>query len=181
MFIARTGHRFWQKQLNGSSSVLGTVVATETGTYRVIGVLSEPSSSEPFPLTDGPVFVPKAIPRTNTTQVSPFALMARVRPGVTPAQLAVEVQRVAAAPDWQPVMTPLLDRYVGTVGQWMLLALGAAALVVLIACVNVANLMLTRSSNRAHELAIRSSLGASRRRVAFTVLIEGWQIGRAHV
>jgi putative ABC transport system permease protein len=96
-----------------------------------------------------------------------------MRPGVTPAQVADDVQRLVGASDWRPEVKPLLDQYVSRFSQWMLMALGASAMVVLIACVNAANLMLTRSSGRAQELAIRASLGASRRQIAATVMTEG--------
>jgi ABC-type antimicrobial peptide transport system permease subunit len=72
-----------------------------------------------------------------------------------------------------------MDVYAADLRSWMLLALGAAGLVVLIACVNAANLMLTRSSGRAQELAVRASLGASRRRLAAMLLVEGWLLASA--
>src|SRR5262249_53203180 len=64
--------------------------------------------------------------------------------------------------DWPPAITPLYDSVVGNVRGWMLLVLWAVGLVMAVACVNCANLLLTRSTYRARELAIRSSLGASR-------------------
>ena len=102
-----------------------------------------------------------------------FGIVGRTRPGVSPDRIADEIQHVIGTPDWRPAVAPLLDTYVDRVRGWMLLALGAAGLVVLIACVNAANIMLTRSFRRAHELAIRSSLGASRRQIALSVMTEG--------
>ncbi len=92
---------------------------------------------------------------------------------MTLAQVAADVQRLADAPDWEPEVTRIHDNYVAAVRQWMLLALAAAGLVVLVACANAANLMLTRSVARSQEMAIRASLGASRRQIVLAVLVEG--------
>ncbi len=170
--VAVLGHRFWQQRLGGDPAVLGRDVSIGTHTYTVVGVLSaESDHPEVGDLTNAPIWVPLVVPRTSSE--SALGVVARMRPGVTTAQIADDVRRVAEAPDWQPAVTRLLDSAVSPVRHWMLLALGAAALVVLIACANAANLMLTRSAARIQEMAIRASLGASRRQIALAVLAEG--------
>ncbi|HEY0873621.1 MAG TPA: ABC transporter permease [Vicinamibacterales bacterium] len=169
--VAVLGYRFWRQQFSGATSVLGETVAIGKRTYRVIGVLPAISDHPELDLGSAPIWVPRPVPRTAPS--SPFGILARMRPGVTTTQVADEIARLAEIPGWRPVVTPLLDGYVRPVRQWMLLALGAAALVVLIACVNAANMMLTRATRRAQEMAIRASLGASGRQITATLLVEG--------
>jgi len=171
--VAVLGYRFWRERFHGDASVLGerVTVGDLTRTYRVIGVLPEASDRPELDLTSAPLWIPMAVPRSGTGYWG--GILARMKPGVSVAQVASDVERIVATPGWRPVVTPLLDGYVSGVRRWMLLALGAAGLVVLIACVNAANLMLTRSSGRSQELAVRASLGASRRRLAATLLAEG--------
>ena len=170
--VAVLGYRFWRQQLGGDPSVLGATVSIGTRTYTVIGVLSAASDHpEVADLTSAPIWVPMVVPRTPSDSV--LSITARMRPGVTTAQVADDVKRLADAPDWPLAVTRLADSYVAPVRQWMLLALGAAALVVLVACANAANLMLTRSIARRQEMAIRASLGASHRQIALAVLAEG--------
>jgi len=171
--VAVLGYRFWRQQLGGDPAVLGSHVTIGKGTYTIIGVLSAASDHpEVGDLTNAPVWIPMVVPRTSS-QSSSFGIVARMRPGVTPAQVAADVQRLAGASDWRPAVTRLHDGYFARVRQWMLLALAAAGLVVLVACANAANLMLTRSAARSQEMAIRASLGASRRQIVLAVLVEG--------
>jgi len=169
--VAVLGYRFWRQQLGGDPLILGKTVSTGRRTYTVIGVLSAVSDHSAVDLATTPVWVPMVVPHTPSESV--FGVLARMRPGVSPAQVADGVQRLGGWTDWRPDVTPLLDTYVAPVRRWMLLALGAAGLVVLVACANAANLMLTRSAARAQEMAIRASLGASRRQIAASVLVEG--------
>jgi predicted permease len=175
--VAVLGHRFWREQLGGDTSVLGELVATRRGKYRIIGVLSEATDHPELDLTSTPIWVPMALPRDGTGRTG--GIIARMRPGTSPAQVADEVQRVAGITEWRPAVTRLLDGYAERARPWMLLALAAAGLVVLIACVNAANLMLTRSARRTQEMAIRASLGASRTQIALAVLAEGLLLSSA--
>ena len=176
--VAVLSHRFWQEQFGGAATVLDKTVVTEAArSYRVIGVLSAAAEHPDVQLMQAPIWVPGAVPHTATRAY--FGLIARMRPGVTPAQVSEAVGRIVGPPDWKPAVTSIAAPYVQPVRHWMLLALGASALVLLIACVNAANLMLTRSARRAHELAIRAALGASRRRVAGVVLAEGMLLSLA--
>jgi predicted permease len=171
--VAVLSHRFWRERLRGDPSIVGATATIGKRTFRVIGVLSADSDRDGVDLTAGGIWIPRVVPRTGDERSYVGSLLARMRPGVTPAQLADDVQRVAGTTDWRPDVKRLLDVYVARFSQWMLMALGASAMVVLIACVNAANLMLTRSAGRAQELAIRTSLGASRRQIAATVITEG--------
>jgi putative ABC transport system permease protein len=170
--VAVLGYRFWQQHFQGSAAVLGETVTVGKRSYEVIGVLPAVSDRPEFDLTSTPIWVPNVVPRTASAGWFGM-IIARLQPGVSPGQLENEIQRLTGASDWRPVVAPLLDLYVTPVRAWMLLALGAAALVVLIGCVNAANLMLTRSVARAQEMAVRAAIGASRAQIAAGVLAEG--------
>jgi predicted permease len=128
------------------------------------------------------VFVPLVVEPGARADSRFLNVVGRVRRGGSAeearTQLAAIKSAVAAAygnklrAGWQPVVTPLLDSLVGDRKGWMLLVLWAAALLLLVACVNVANLMVLRSVERARALAVRASLGASPGHLAATLLLE---------
>ena len=165
--VAVLGYRFWRNRFGGDANVLGRTIETAGKAYTVIGMLGADSDVADLSYGQAAVWLP-----TNPASTT-FGVLGRMRDDVTPAQLAEQIQRAIATPDWRPDVAPLLEQSIGKVRGWMLMALGAVGLVVLIACVNAANIMLTRSFRRSHELAIRSSLGASRRQIAFSVMAEG--------
>jgi len=166
------GYAFWSHQFNRDPNVLGKSVVIGKRSFRVIGVLAASTDAPEVGLISAPIWVPDGLSRNTPSNARVAGIVGRVRPGVTPPAVAAELQNIAAL-DWRPGVVSLADSYATGVRSWMLLALGAAALVVLIACVNAANLLLARSAHRSQEMAIRSSLGASRRRVALSVLSEG--------
>lgn len=177
--VAVLGYRVWRERFGSDPSILGDTITAGEGavTYRVIGVLSAESDHPEVNIGSAGYWVPKVIPRTGRADL--FGLTARMRPGVTPAQVAEEIRRIEGSGDWLPTVTPIMDSYVSRVRRWMLLALGAAGLVVLVACVNAANLMLSRCAGRVQEIAVRASLGASRARIVATVLLEGLLLSAA--
>jgi predicted permease len=172
--VAVLGYRFWRDRLHGDPSILGKTVSVDVlrPAYTVIGVLSPASDHPEVDITSPQLWVPLALPRSPSNTVS-FGVVARMRPGVSVSEVADAVQALAGAPGWRPEVAPLLDGYVKPVRHWMLLALGAALLVVVVACANAANLILRRSAARTQEMAIRASLGASRTLIATSVLAEG--------
>jgi predicted permease len=165
--VAVLGYRYWMEHFHGNPDVVGQKVVNGRATYRLIGVLAADTDVPGLSYSRCALWVP-ADPRSNY-----FGIVGRTRPGVSPVRIADEVQSVIGTREWRPAVAPLIDLYVSQIRGWMLLALGAAGLVVLIACVNAANIMLTRAFRRTHELAIRSSLGASRRQIALSVMTEG--------
>lgn len=175
--VAVLGYRFWHEKLAGDPSVLGKTAVVGSHAYTVIGVLSAASDHPDVNVTTSEIWAPTLIPLKPTD--APMYIWARMRPGVSTAQLARDVQRIAGTPDWQPTVTTLLDGYVSDYRSWMLLALGASVLVALVACANAANLMLTRAAGRVREMAIRASLGASRTHVAAMVVTEGLLLSAA--
>jgi predicted lysophospholipase L1 biosynthesis ABC-type transport system permease subunit len=162
--------------------VLGRQINFEDGPRDIVGVLTS-SADAAFDEVGWrtQVLVPliEGLDYTSTYGSGPVASL---RPGVQISDVAASVTGIlkpvapeaSADPAWRVAVTSwrAATIRVTAVRDWMLMILGAVGLVVLIACVNAATVMLTRSSSRAHELAIRASLGASRRSLAALLLTE---------
>ena len=158
--------------------MVGTMVRINDKPVEIVGVLATVAL---LPAVD--LWTPHPMDAHYTSQrFGPLKVLGRMAPGVTLEGALGDTQRAAeeagrAYPDllaaWKPEVTDFRSGLVGDVRSHLLLLLGAVAVVLLIACVNVANLLLTRGLERSHEMAIRRSLGAAREHLVSQVLSEG--------
>jgi predicted permease len=180
--LAMITYRFCQRRFSCDPSVLGRVLHVGKDAYRIVGVFPASADAAQTIGWSHEVWLPSVPDRVVTDRSSTFVFaLGRLRDGATTAlaeaQMKSALAPVAAAnpavyADWQPNVVDMRESLVGGVRGWMLLALGCVALVVVIGCVNAANVMLTRSVERARELTVRASLGASRRRIAASLVVE---------
>ena len=170
-------HSFWQRVYGGDPGVVGKKAQLDGESYEVIGVL--PARLEAvYPSTE--IWVPMAFRPAELTENRRWSLshsmLARLRPGVTLAQaqaaMDAEAKRMAGFGDVGIEVRPLVDEKVGDVRQPLLVLLGAVVMVLLIACTNIANLLLARSGARAREMAIRAAVGAGRVQMLRQLLTE---------
>ena len=183
---------YWQRRFGGDTSILGRTLTIESRPRAVIGVMPEDFSFR----GDPELIVPLRLDR-NTLTLGLFNHqgIARLRPGVSLAQANADVARMLAVwlNAWPP--SPGMDRtvfqdarfsprlqslkqdIVGDVGTALWVIMGTLGLVLLIACANVANLLLVRAEARQKELAIRAALGAGWRRIARALLVESMTLG----
>jgi predicted permease len=186
--VAVVTHSFWHRRFAGDPAVLGAKVRAGKTDYRVVGVLA-PGTTFPSVFGSGAdVWVPGYDRAAGPLRVNRISPLARLAPGVSIEQLVAEMESVVAPlatanpagyADWRLEVRRWREGLAAHVQPWMLLALGSVCLVLLIACANAANVMLTRSWERARELAVRASLGASRGQLGAALLIESLSLAAA--
>jgi putative ABC transport system permease protein len=167
--------QFWRNRLGSDTNVLAHSIMLDAQPYQIVGVLP-PDFQSPYQLTIPDrveIYVPAAYPRELLTSRGDHEVnaVARLRPGVSVRQAQADLDVISASLGKQFQSTnrniragiaPLRDDIVRNVRQSLWILLGASALIVLIACVNLANLLLVRATRRQHESSVRMALGGGR-------------------
>jgi len=174
-------HGLWKDRFGGDASAVGKTLTMNDRPYTVAGVMPDGYVDPLVGAVDG--WVPMDLsPGRDLTNVDNHYLtvIARLRQGVTIARAQDELDRLSVrlgeqypdARDARAQLDPLKEDIVGSSTRSLQLMLGAVLLVLVLICVNLANLLLVRGSDRAREFALRSALGAERRRLVRQTLIE---------
>jgi predicted permease len=185
-------HPFWIRQFAGNESVVGQTILLDQVPFQIVGIL--PQNFEPLSFTDAgsppdvwaPLGYDLSLPDACRT-CQHLQAVARLQDGVSVGQTRAEMNSIAArlAREFPKeygehaavFVRPLRESWYGNVQTTLWLLLGATAVVLLIACANVANLLLARAAQKNREVAVRSALGATRSRIVRQLLTESSLLG----
>ena len=190
------GYGLWQRRFGGNPDVLGRQITTSAGPATIIGVMPKGFA---FPIEGatpaslwGP-YVAKAEERVMNPsggKSSYLEVMGRLKSGTSVEDARAGIDRttaalIAAHPqlyiEWRPRTEYMIDALTERVAGWMRLVLAAVVVLMAIGCVNVSNLMLTRSALRTRDISIRSSLGATRTQIMSMLLVESLMLAAAGI
>ncbi|HEX5235435.1 MAG TPA: ABC transporter permease [Silvibacterium sp.] len=184
---------YWQRQLGGERNVIGRNIQIDSEPREIVGVMPRGFRMMDH---DFDLLIPMAVDRVHQ-KLAPFGYqgIGRLKPGISLAQADADITRLI--PVWMdswsngpgtnphyyriwritPNFHPLKQQVIGNVSSVLWVVMATVGLVLLIACTNIANLLLVRAESRQHELSIRAALGAGRRRIARELLLESLVLG----
>lgn len=186
--VALLTHAFWVSRFGSDPGVVGRSLRMDGAPREIVGVL--PASLRLESLLDAQVFLPMGFPSEAAADHGDhsYNALGRLRPGVTVAQADQELKRIARElatenpqtnKDGSATVTSLLEQATEGWKDLAFVLVALSALLLLIACANVSNLMLARGIQRQHDLAIRSALGATRKPLILGMLMESFLLGLA--
>ena len=178
------GHGLWQRRFNSDRAIVGTSLTLNGEPHTVVGVLpaSFDFASVFAPGSHFDLYFPFPLSQETNRWGNTMAIIGRLKPGVAVDQARAEIRTLAGQitaehPErnsFQGNVKPLAEHVGGRIRLAVWVLAGAVAMVMLIVCANLSNLLLARTASRQREIAIRSALGAGRRRLAAQLLTEGF-------